>query len=35
MSAFTGALVVVSHDRALRRRFTGDQVALADGLLTA
>ncbi|MFI7674478.1 ribosomal protection-like ABC-F family protein [Actinophytocola sp. NPDC049390] len=35
MSAFTGALVVVSHDRALRRRFSGDEVALADGRLVA
>jgi len=25
----------VSHDRALRRRFTGDQVTLADGSLVA
>ncbi len=35
MSAFTGALVVVSHDRALRRRFTGQQLALAGGRLAA
>lgn len=35
MSAFTGALVVMSHDRALRRRFSGDQVALAGGRLVA
>jgi macrolide transport system ATP-binding/permease protein len=32
MTAFTGALVVVSHDRALRRRFTGDELALLDGV---
>jgi len=35
MSEFTGALVVVSHDRALRRRFTGQQLALDGGLLVA
>ncbi len=35
MSTFTGALVVVSHDRALRRRFDGDQLELADGALVA
>ncbi len=35
MDAFAGALVVVSHDRALRRRFTGAEVALADGRLVA
>jgi macrolide transport system ATP-binding/permease protein len=33
MDTFTGALVVVSHDRALRRRFTGAELALADGRL--
>jgi macrolide transport system ATP-binding/permease protein len=30
---FAGALVVVSHDRALRRRFAGTQLELADGWL--
>jgi macrolide transport system ATP-binding/permease protein len=35
MDTFTGALVVVSHDRALRRRFTGDEMALAGGRLVA
>jgi macrolide transport system ATP-binding/permease protein len=35
MDTFTGALVVVSHDRALRRRFTGDEMALASGRLVA
>ena len=30
---FAGALVVVSHDRALRRRFSGTQLELADGRL--
>ena len=33
IDAFTGALVVVSHDRALRRRFTGAQLELVDGRL--
>ena len=32
---FAGALVVVSHDRALRRRFKGTQRELADGRLVA
>jgi macrolide transport system ATP-binding/permease protein len=35
MDTFTGALVVVSHDRALRRRFTGAELALAGGRLAA
>jgi macrolide transport system ATP-binding/permease protein len=35
VDAFPGALVVVSHDRALRRRFTGTQVELAGGRLVA
>lgn len=35
MDTFAGALVVVSHDRALRRRFTGEEVALAGGRLCA
>jgi len=35
IDAFAGALVVVSHDRALRRRFTGTQVGLAAGRLVA
>ena len=35
IDSFAGALVVVSHDRALRRRFTGAQVELAGGRLVA
>jgi macrolide transport system ATP-binding/permease protein len=35
IDAFAGALVVVSHDRALRRRFTGRRLALAGGRLVA
>ncbi|MPZ82821.1 MAG: ATP-binding cassette domain-containing protein [Actinophytocola sp.] len=35
IDAFAGALVVVSHDRALRRRFTGTQLELARGRLVA
>jgi macrolide transport system ATP-binding/permease protein len=35
IGAFAGALVVVSHDRALRRRFTGTQLELAGGRLVA
>jgi macrolide transport system ATP-binding/permease protein len=35
IDSFAGALVVVSHDRALRRRFAGTQVELAGGRLVA
>jgi macrolide transport system ATP-binding/permease protein len=35
IGAFAGALVVVSHDRALRRRFGGTQLELAAGRLVA
>jgi macrolide transport system ATP-binding/permease protein len=33
IDAFAGALVVVSHDRALRRRFAGTRLELAGGRL--
>ncbi|HEV7932661.1 MAG TPA: hypothetical protein VGP70_10160 [Actinomadura sp.] len=35
LEAYRGALVVVSHDRALRRRFTGTQVEMREGRLVA
>ncbi|MGH3757955.1 ribosomal protection-like ABC-F family protein [Actinophytocola sp.] len=35
IEAFAGALVVVSHDRALRRRFTGTQLELSAGRLVS
>ncbi|MFD6534476.1 ABC-F family ATP-binding cassette domain-containing protein [Streptomyces sp. NPDC060184] len=31
LAAYEGAVVVVSHDRAFRRRFTGDVLELRDG----
>ncbi len=33
LAAYRGALVVVSHDRTLRRRFTGTSIAMRDGRL--
>ncbi len=35
IGSFAGALVVVSHDRALRRRFAGTQLELSGGRLVA
>ncbi|MFD6390076.1 TlrC/CarA/OleB/SrmB family ABC-F type ribosomal protection protein [Nocardia sp. NPDC060259] len=32
---FRGALVIVTHDRQLRRRFTGDRMALREGKVAA
>ncbi|MFE6922405.1 TlrC/CarA/OleB/SrmB family ABC-F type ribosomal protection protein [Nocardia sp. NPDC057663] len=34
LDEFPGALVIVTHDRQLRRRFTGDRMALRDGEMT-
>ncbi|MBO1332418.1 ABC-F family ATP-binding cassette domain-containing protein [Streptomyces sp. VRA16 Mangrove soil] len=33
LAGYAGTLVVVSHDRRLRERFTGDRVRVADGVL--
>ncbi|WP_435866442.1 ABC-F family ATP-binding cassette domain-containing protein [Streptosporangium sandarakinum] len=33
LAAYPGALVLVSHDRALRGRFTGEEIELRDGRL--
>ncbi|MFF0310725.1 ABC-F family ATP-binding cassette domain-containing protein [Streptosporangium sp. NPDC004379] len=33
LAAYPGALVLVSHDRALRGRFTGEEIELCDGHL--
>ncbi|GGP98865.1 ABC transporter ATP-binding protein [Streptosporangium pseudovulgare] len=33
LAAYQGALVLVSHDRALRGRFTGEEIELRDGRL--
>jgi macrolide transport system ATP-binding/permease protein len=33
LDAYRGALVVVSHDRSLRSRFTGTQIEMCDGRL--
>ncbi|HEX2134202.1 MAG TPA: ABC-F family ATP-binding cassette domain-containing protein [Actinophytocola sp.] len=35
IDTFPGALVIVSHDRALRRRFQGTRLALSNGRLVA
>ena len=35
LETYTGALVVVSHDRLLRRRFPGPQREMRDGRLVA
>ncbi|MFD4431194.1 TlrC/CarA/OleB/SrmB family ABC-F type ribosomal protection protein [Nocardia sp. NPDC058497] len=33
LDGFQGALVIVTHDRQLRRRFTGDRMALRNGAI--
>ncbi|MFI8974658.1 TlrC/CarA/OleB/SrmB family ABC-F type ribosomal protection protein [Nocardia asteroides] len=35
LDGYPGALVIVTHDRQLRRRFTGDRMVLDDGALVA
>jgi macrolide transport system ATP-binding/permease protein len=35
LDAYPGALVVVSHDRALRRRFTGTRLEMREGRLVS
>ncbi|TLF67205.1 TlrC/CarA/OleB/SrmB family ABC-F type ribosomal protection protein [Nocardia asteroides NBRC 15531] len=35
LDGYSGALVIVSHDRQLRRRFTGDRMVLDDGAMAA
>ncbi|MEV6061299.1 TlrC/CarA/OleB/SrmB family ABC-F type ribosomal protection protein [Nocardia asteroides] len=35
LDGYPGALVIVTHDRQLRRRFTGDRMVLDDGAMVA